>query len=401
MPFLLPREVTETKRIFLALAYGELSYIEACSVLYEDITRSRIICDEIAELHLERQTPDKLQKLAGVFKLAIPVGEVIQDNFDTLGDSLGKILDYFSDKQNFSISLYCGRAGQQEYEFLVSNILLIIRENGFGKANLIRPHSGYELYAQDVLAREAIDLTVFPSGDGYQIGATFYVPDATEFQVRATKRPVISSQIALAPRLAKLLVHLGHVAPGDLLLDPFCGSGTILAEAILEGINCIGMDRDPDSIHNAERNLEWIAANSGSRKIGSFEPIVGDATDLSRTLKDRRVDAIVTEPILLPNLTSTPGLKAARSMIRNASATYSDFLYSARGALKKGGRLVVVVPSIRTSEGKDVAVTLEEVETAGFREFQPFKDSTIKYPTKVTTGSTRWIRRMVYIYERV
>jgi tRNA G10 N-methylase Trm11 len=392
--------VTETKRILLALAYGELSYIEACSVLNDDIARSRIICDEIAELELERQSLGKIQKLAGIFKLAIPVGKVVGDRFDAVADSMGKILDYFGDKQNFSVSLYCGRAGKDEYDFLVSNLLLIIRERGFGKANLIRPHSGYELYAQDVLAREAIDFVVFPSSGGYQIGATFYVSDATEFQFRATKRPVISSQIALAPRLAKVLVHLGNVPPGGLLLDPFCGSGTILAEAILEGINCIGVDRDPNSIHNAQRNLAWVASNSGSKKLGSYELIVGDATDLSRKLKDRRVDAIVTEPILLPNLTSTPGLKAARSMIRNASATYSDFLYSARGVLKKGGRLVVVVPSIRTSEGKDVAVALEDVETVGFNEFQPFKDSVIDYPTKVTTGSTRWVKRMVYIYER-
>ncbi len=350
---------------------------------------------------MERQTSDKIQNLAGIYKLAIPIGEVVQDKFETIRDSVGRIVDYFSDKQNFSVSLYCSRAGQHEYDSLVSNLLLIIREKGFGKANLIRPHSGYELYAQDVLARDAIDFTVFPSGAGYQIGATFYIPDATQFQVRATKRPVISSQIALAPRLARLLVHLGHVPAKGLLLDPFCGSGTILGEAILEEINCIGVDRNPDSIRNAERNLAWIASNSGSRKMGSFEPIVGDATDLSHMLKDRRVDAIVTEPILLPNLTSTPGLKAARSMIRNASVTYSDFLYSARGILKKGGRLVVVVPSIRTSEGKDVAVGLEDVESAGFREFQPFKDSMIRYPTKITTGSTRWIRRMVYIYERV
>jgi tRNA G10 N-methylase Trm11 len=379
------------------------------------MVRSEVVCDEIADVQTKeplfgRSSGKKIQRLAGIHKAAVPIGETLQDNFETVVEGVGRILNYFSDKQNFCVSLHCSQADKREYDFVVSSLLQIIREKGFRKANLLRPHSGYELYAQEVLDRNAIEFTIFPAATnaGYEVGATFYIPGTEEFQIRATKRPVVSSQVALAPRLARLLVHLANVPVGGLLLDPFCGSGTILGEAMLEGIKCIGVDRDPNSIRNTERNLAWIASTSNattttrSDRLGSFETILGDATALSRVLRNGpAVDAIVTEPILLPNLTSTPGLKAARSMIKNASVTYSDFLYSARDVLRESGRLVVVVPSIRTSEGKDVAVMLEEVESAGFREFQPLRDSTITYPVKVNTGSTRWIKRMVYVYERV
>ena len=55
------------------------------------------------------------------------------------------------------------------------------------------------------------------------------------------------------PYPAKLLVHIPHFflandllsAPGDLVLDPFCGSGTVLLEAQLAGRRTCGADANP------------------------------------------------------------------------------------------------------------------------------------------------------------
>src|ERR1039458_9185234 len=55
------------------------------------------------------------------------------------------------------------------------------------------------------------------------------------------------------PYPAKLLVHIPHFflandllsAPGDLVLDPFCGSGTVLVEAQLAGRRAYGADTNP------------------------------------------------------------------------------------------------------------------------------------------------------------
>ncbi|MGD0637242.1 MAG: DNA methyltransferase, partial [Nitrososphaerales archaeon] len=108
-------------------------------------------------------------------------------------------------------------------------------------------------------ARKIVDFVVLRLGEKYWLGATLYVPDSQQFQVRSNERPVVSSQISISSRLARLLLNLGGVRKGGVVLDPFCGSGTILAEAITAGLSCIGVDRDRNRIENSRQNLEWLS----------------------------------------------------------------------------------------------------------------------------------------------
>jgi len=374
--------------------------LEACSALAQEVEKSRIICEEVAEVELAKPSLERITKLDGVHKLGIAIGEVVDFDFQVIQGDIDRFLRYFGDKQNFCLSMYCAEADRSDYDDLAFGLLSVVRQHGLRKAHLIRPHSGYEIHSTEILARQAIEFLAFRTAKGYQIGITFFVPSTEEFRERATKRPVVSSEISLSPRLAKILVNLSQTSPDGVLLDPFCGSGTILIEAVLKGINCIGVDKRRQCITNTSRNLEWITKYSNSHGLGTFETMVGDATDLDRVLRGRRVESVVTEPILLPSLTSTPGLKAARSMVRNASATYSSFLYSVKDVMRPGGRLVIVVPSVRTSEGKDVSLTLEDVADAGFRPAQMFPNTLTDYPVRIASGSTRWIDRKVYVYEK-
>jgi tRNA G10 N-methylase Trm11 len=47
------------------------------------------------------------------------------------------------------------------------------------------------------------------------------------------------------PQLAKALVNIAGVTPGQVVLDPFCGSGTVLLESQLNGIQSVGCDLNP------------------------------------------------------------------------------------------------------------------------------------------------------------
>lgn len=70
-----------------------------------------------------------------------------------------------------------------------------------------------------------------------------------QHQGRATERPG-----ALRPTVAAAMVDLAGVARGALL-DPCCGSGTILAEARAAGWQAHGSDIDPEAVEIARANV--------------------------------------------------------------------------------------------------------------------------------------------------
>jgi site-specific DNA-methyltransferase (adenine-specific) len=45
--------------------------------------------------------------------------------------------------------------------------------------------------------------------------------------------------------------------PGGLILDPFCGSGSTLVAARLEGFQSIGIDQDQESVQTTIRRMGW------------------------------------------------------------------------------------------------------------------------------------------------
>jgi tRNA (guanine6-N2)-methyltransferase len=62
----------------------------------------------------------------------------------------------------------------------------------------------------------------------------------------------------LHPPVAAAMLRLARVKPSTALLDPFCGSGTILIEAISENnlIKLVGWDIEPETILIAKQNLK-------------------------------------------------------------------------------------------------------------------------------------------------
>ena len=108
----------------------------------------------------------------------------------------------------------------------------------------------------------------------------------------------------------------------------------------------------------------------------------------------------MTEPILLPKIDAAPTLDKAKKLIRNSSRLYSEALYSMAAVVRKGGRVVIVAPSLRTDEGRDVSVLLEDVGAAGLAEFQPIQ-APFQYPVRMAHENTRWVRRLVYVFERI
>jgi 23S rRNA G2445 N2-methylase RlmL len=70
------------------------------------------------------------------------------------------------------------------------------------------------------------------------------------------RRPYKQSNLpgSLKPTIAAAMLYIAGVLPGESVLDPFCGAGTILIEAALLGAEAYGGDNDPQALAAARNN---------------------------------------------------------------------------------------------------------------------------------------------------
>jgi site-specific DNA-methyltransferase (adenine-specific) len=58
--------------------------------------------------------------------------------------------------------------------------------------------------------------------------------------------------------LCRYLVNLVKMPGDNLILDPFCGSGSVLCAAVLEGCDFVGIDQDPMSVELSEARTHYF-----------------------------------------------------------------------------------------------------------------------------------------------
>ena len=363
MPFLLPQSVLETDETAFVLAFGKLSVLEVCTALGRPVQRAESPTERVAVLRVDHIDGERVAELAGVHKCAPLVAQPESPTGDLTGltDLRSPRLE---DKSNVSLSGY--GVAEDDYEELVRSMLDGLRGTGFRKVRLLRPR-GHELLSEQVVSRKALDVVAFPYHEGFGLGPTAWVPDSVSMRQRGTQRPAPHPDIALSPRLARTLVNLADLKPGQTILDPFCGSGTILVEAYSKSLRCLGLDSSASRVQQTRENLRWAAGGAAGR---GYDIRKGDARETSLLLRGTRVDAIVTEPLLLPKLDARPRTSTARAMIDEAARVYNDALASMAESIPPDGRIVVVVPVVQTMEGDEVTLALDG-RRLGLRYHQP------------------------------
>lgn len=390
MPFVLPDSLLDTEGVVLVLAFGKLSALEAFTVLGDAIKGAEAPVERISVLHTDHVQVTKIAELSGSHKCAPLTAEVDSPEGD-MGPLLEVMGSHLEPKSNVSLSGYGVTEG--DYEDLVRSMLNGLRGRGYKKARLLRP-KGNELMSDDVLARGSFDVVAFPYHGRFALGPTVWVPPSASFRQRGTHRPAPRPDIALSPRLARTLVNLAGVRRGQTLLDPFCGSGTILIEAQSKSLRCLGLDSRASRVQEARENLRWSTSGGGG---AGYDIRKGDARYLSRFLRGTKVDAIVSEPVLLPPLQARPRTQTAQAMVREAAGVYNDALAAMAESIQPDGRIVVVVPVVQTMDGDEVGVVLDS-RKLGLKPYQPGPTG-FEYPVRLSFESTRWVRRAVYVFE--
>ena len=63
------------------------------------------------------------------------------------------------------------------------------------------------------------------------------------------------------PQLAKSLLNIADLKEGGTILDPFCGSGTVLLESYLNGYKSFGLDLNPLAVRIAKAKTDILKVN--------------------------------------------------------------------------------------------------------------------------------------------
>jgi tRNA G10 N-methylase Trm11 len=204
------------------------------------------------------------------------------------------------------------------------------------------------------------------------IATTIAVHNPFEFQKRDIYKPNQRKIFAMPPRLARMMVNLSACTEGKVLLDPFCGVGTILQEALLEHASVVGMDVNSWCVEAAEENLEWLTQEYGLSNA-DFRVIQGDVDMLAQKVGVESVDCVVCEPDLGPALRDFPTAAYAERIIEKLEPLFFGFLEQAYLVLKAGGRLVLVTPYIKTRSNQAITMPItEKLEEVGFKRLHAF-----------------------------
>jgi tRNA (guanine10-N2)-dimethyltransferase len=168
------------------------------------------------------------------------------------------------------------------------------------------------------------------------------IPTKPFFERNPQKRPFFHPT-AMSAKLARCMVNLAQPRADEIVLDPFCGTASMLIEAAMMGCRVLGFDVQSKMVKGSSRNLSAF----------DIEPeglIVADA----KSLPIHAVDCVVTDP---------PYGRSATTLGWTTQQIIDSFLTRIEEILRTGRRLCIAAPkSVKIGE-LGSALGLKHVES--------------------------------------
>lgn len=154
---------------------------------------------------------------------------------------------------------------------------------------------------------------------------------------RDQARPARDAKVGmLPPKLAQILINLcGELSEEARILDPFCGTGVVLQEAMLMGYKAYGTDVSDRMIEYTTKNLKWLSD-------APFEAQVGDATIFQW---EQPIDAVACETYLGPPMSNPPAEIKLKEVKQLCGGIIRGFLKNLAEQVESGTPVVIAVPA--------------------------------------------------------
>lgn len=201
---------------------------------------------------------------------------------------------------------------------------------------------------QNKLLTTGGELVFWRQDNLWYYGLTMGVQPFKALSARDFGRPARDDQSGmLPPKVAQVMLNLADLKPDDIILDPFCGSGTVIQEAALLGVKkVIGADISAKAIIDSQVNWQWLADRWSLDIDPQLE--VADARQIAEIIKPKTITKIVTEPYLGPQR----GRRDFALVARELSHLYSEALLEWQKIIAPGGRVVMIWPVFIDGKGR-------------------------------------------------
>ncbi len=205
------------------------------------------------------------------------------------------------------------------------------------------------------LSSRKVELIVVRNKDSVIVAESIGAQNITALAARDQDRPKRDAFVGmLPPKLAMMMINLSGInTPGLIpattrktILDPFCGTGVLLQEAMLLGFDTYGSDLSEKMIDYSEHNLSWVKAKY--HLDTNFRLYQGDAT---QTTWQHPINAVVAETYLGQPFSAPPRPEKLKEVRGNCNHIIKSFLENLAPQVTAGTPLCLAVPAWRDASG--------------------------------------------------
>jgi tRNA G10 N-methylase Trm11 len=323
------------------------------------------------------------KRLGGTVKLAqvltVLPNNNWQDILQYLLDSIPQHMQYQpAGKFTLGLSVYGLRVSLDEQTKGLMAIKRVIRSTG--KTVRVVPNKKPTLNSAQVLhnkltTRGAWELLLFRDGPRTILAQTIFVQDIDAYAARDQARPARDARVGmLPPKLAQMMVNLANPPIGATILDPFCGTGVVLQEALLMGFDVIGTDIEARMVDYSTKNIGWLKENSAKPIVATHRIELGDATNHQWP---KSLINVVCEIYLGRPLAKPPTSEELHKIANDVNTIFKKFLVNLARQIKPGTRLCLAVPAWRTKNGFVYLPALDSLSGLGYNKLD-FKSASSK-----------------------
>lgn len=245
------------------------------------------------------------------------------------------------------------------------------------------------------------ELVMIRDNDQTLIAQTVKAQDIVSYTKRDRDRPKRDARVGmLPPKLAQIIINLaaGEVPEDKLqsicdipagepiplqyldqvVLDPFCGTGVIIQEALLMGYGVYGTDINRRMVDYTVENTKWLTDHFPT----AAENTQFENADATQYKWPRQFDLVASETYLGRPFTTKPSSEILAQTMSECNLIIKKFLKNIHGQLKSGTRLCIAIPAwqIEPNQLKHLPL-IDQIDELGYNRvsFEHARDADLVY----------------------